>query len=190
MPGRGAVLALLLAIVFLPACARASGGLSGTRAPDFVIKDLKGSYTSLAGLRGSVVLIHFWATWCTPCKDELTRLDALQRKYSGKGLRVLALSLDTSEEGIRDFLKKHPVSLTVIQDRGSRVAKLYRVMPIPVSFLIDRRGTVVKKYAGSVDWLSPGLSAVVEGLLGMGEQGSGLTPASREFPPFRFPRDK
>lgn len=190
MPGRWIASALLLAIVFLPASAHASGGLTGARAPDFVMKDIKGNYTSLAGLRGSVVLVHFWATWCTPCKDELARLEALQEKYAARGLRVLAFSLDTSEEAIRDFIREHPVSYSVIHDRGARVAKLYGVKPIPVSFLIDKGGVLVEKYAGSRDWLSPGLSAEVEGLLGTGAQGSDLTPASREFPPFKFQRDK
>lgn len=182
-PLAGAVVVFLL--ILAPLCARAE--TPGSRAPDFTLKDLAGNYTSLTAHRGRVVLLHFWATWCAPCKDEIPLLDSLQKKYSQQGLSVLALASDSGEEAVREFLGETPVTYRVIHDRGAKVARSYGVLPIPVTFLINRQGVIVKRYAGGRDWLSPEITGEIERLLSAKDEGSALTPASRPVPPFVFP---
>jgi len=186
-PSKRALVVFLLVLAHLCAGAQARAETPGTRAPDFTIKDIQGNYTSLTAHRGKVVLLHFWATWCLPCKDEIPSLDSLQKKYSQKGLSVLALATDSSEEAVREFLRETPVTYRVIHDRGAKVAKTYGVLPIPVSFLIDMQGVVVRRYPGGRDWLSPEITVEIERLLSGKEEGSALTPASRPVPPFVFP---
>lgn len=186
-PSKGALVVLFLIFASLCAATQARAETSGSRAPDFTLKDLEGRYTSLTAHRGRVVLLHFWATWCVPCKDEIPSLDGLAKKYSRQGLSVLALASDSGEEAVREFLEETPVAYRVIHDRGSKVARMYGVLPIPVTFLIDRQGLIVKRYPGGRDWLSPGIVAEIERLLSVKDEGSALTPASRPVTPFAFP---
>lgn len=106
---------------------------------NFTLTDLDGRKWTLLGLRGKVVLVNFWATWCPPCRKEMPDLDALYRKFKGEGFVVLAIS-DEQRNTVRMFLSSHKVSYPVLLDPGDIVHKRFDVIGIPKSYLYDRNG--------------------------------------------------
>ena len=120
-------------------------------APDFSIKNLKGENVSLQNLRGKVVLIDFWATWCKPCVKSMPELQTLHEKYAAEGLAVLGISID--EQGAKKvpaFLEKHKITYAVGLDAGEKPAwEAYRVKVIPAMFLIDREGKIVQQWGAA-----------------------------------------
>lgn len=114
----------------------------GAKAKDFTVSALNGEKVSLAQLRGKVVLVNFWATWCAPCREELPQLAALQEKLQQRGFVVLAISVDNERENIAGFIKQNGIKLQAYWDRGKQVAKFYDPQTMPSSYLIDRNGVL------------------------------------------------
>ena len=114
----------------------------GKKAVEFSLPTVNGETVALQNLRGKVVLLNFWATWCAPCRDELPELARLQEKYRQRGLAVVAVSVDNEMENVRRFLKKHEVKLQVVWDKKKKAAEAYAVEKMPSSYLIDRNGVV------------------------------------------------
>jgi peroxiredoxin len=109
---------------------------------DFTLNDLDGKSWKLSDLKGKVVLVNFWATWCPPCNRELPDLEALYNQYEHEGLVVLAIS---DEEGARvqPFIKKQKLTYPILLDPGRKVNDLYEVEGIPKTFIYDRDGKIV-----------------------------------------------
>jgi peroxiredoxin/outer membrane lipoprotein-sorting protein len=122
--------------------------LAGRRAPDFTLDDMDGNPVNLASLRGKVVLIDFWATWCGPCLHELPIVNRLGEELRGKGLVVLGID-DEGEGEIRSFLKKHNYTFTVLHDSKRTVSELYGARVIPSTLVIGRDGVVVRHFVGA-----------------------------------------
>lgn len=139
------LLAVSVFILFLAACARAPAFLSGPApevgalAPDFSLKDLSGKNVRLSDLRGQVVLINFWATWCAPCREEMP---AIQSRYNRGGFAVLAIDFGESAEKIQGYFDEIGVSLPALLDQDGAVQELYRVRGYPTSFFVDGEGVV------------------------------------------------
>ena len=114
----------------------------GSRAPELGANDANGQRVTVAGLRGKVALIDFWASWCEPCKQELPVLDRLYRRHRERGLVVVGVNIDRSVDNMRRFLARTPVSFPVVHDAGQRIAGRYRPPRMPSSYLVDRRGVV------------------------------------------------
>ena len=135
-------------------CGQAAGQDASVRKPaaDFQLNDLNGNPIRLSGLKGKVVLLDFWATWCPPCRAELPHFKELYAQYQGKGLEVIGVSLDQGgEPGVRDFLKRNGIPYPVVMG-GENLAKLYGgIRGIPTTFLIDKQGRIVKQYVGYQD---------------------------------------
>jgi peroxiredoxin len=137
----------------------------GTSAPDFVASDLQGNPVSLADLRGQVVLLNIWATWCPPCREEMPSMERLYRAVGPEGLRVVAVSIDADggkidESGhaggdIAAFAKEMDLTFTIWHDPKGSIQRTYRATAVPESFLIDRDGTIIKKVIGGTEWDSP-----------------------------------
>lgn len=106
---------------------------------DFTLPDLNGKQWNLKELRGSVVLVNFWATWCPPCRKEMPDLEALFRRFGPKGLVILAIS-DEESGKVQPFIAEHHFSYPILLDPGRKVNELFRVEGIPKSFLYDREG--------------------------------------------------
>lgn len=127
--------------------------LSQDEAANFPFQDLKGNSYNLSKLKGKVVLIVYWATWCGPCKREIPGLNEIHEKYSPKGLQILAVSQDDSEDLVTEFLKEDAVGKTIKYPiiYGDPYVKLFgRMSAIPTLVLIDKEGNVVGKQEGSI----------------------------------------
>ena len=134
-----------------PAAAQADGWV-GKRAPDFRLEALGGGTVSLGGLRGKVVLVNFWATWCGPCKVEMPWLVDFQRRYARQGLVVVGISLDDgAPERVREFTKARNVNY-VVALKDAMVGKAYGgVRYLPQTFFVGRDGVIVGRSYGIID---------------------------------------
>jgi len=133
----------------------------GSSAPDFTVQDSEHTVT-LSRLRGQVVVLNFWATWCPPCVEEMPSLVEMQRRMKDKGVTVLAVSVDVDENAYRQFVKKHGVTLLTVRDPAQKVNGVYGTFKFPETYLIDRKGIMQRKFIGAIDWNS----AEVTDLLG------------------------
>jgi cytochrome c biogenesis protein CcmG, thiol:disulfide interchange protein DsbE len=130
----------------------------GTRAPDFQARDLEGNPVSLSELRGEVVLLNIWATWCGPCRDEMPSMERLHRELGPQGLRVLAVSVDGAPGAligggdVAGFAREYGLTFTIWHDPSGRIQRTYRTTGVPESFIIDRSGVIQKKVIGATEW--------------------------------------
>jgi peroxiredoxin len=120
-------------------------------APEFVLKDLAGRKIDLKQYRGKVVLLNFWATWCASCRVELPKFDAWQKKYSGDGLQVLAVSMDDAVPPVRKAVQRLHLDFPVVMGDAQLGESYGGVLGLPVTFLIDRDGRIAGKEEGAVD---------------------------------------
>jgi cytochrome c biogenesis protein CcmG/thiol:disulfide interchange protein DsbE len=156
-----AVLIILIALVIIGwfVMGRGTGSkiiMIGDRAPEFHLKTLDGGSVNLADLRGKVVMVHFWATWCPPCVEEMPTIDKLYRTLTGKDLMILAVSVDEGGEGaVRSFIQQNKLGLPVLLDPGGDVARLYGTYKFPETYIVDRQGVVRFKAIGPRDWTDP-----------------------------------
>jgi len=127
---------------FAEAMARLEAADAARQKADFTLADLQGKSWHLRDLRGKVVLVNFWATWCPPCRKEMPDLEALYDKYKEQGFVVLAIS-DEEAAKVAPFLAERKISYPVMLDPGRKVHKLYQVEGIPKSFVYDREGKMV-----------------------------------------------
>ena len=128
----------------------------GDRAPEFRLPAPDGRQVSLAELRGKVVMVHFWATWCPPCVEELPTLAKLQQDLTGADFAMLAVSVDEGGgEAVTAFLRKNRLSVPVLLNPDRSIANLYGTFKFPETYLVDREGIVRYKVIGSRDWSDP-----------------------------------
>lgn len=111
-------------------------------APDFTLKSDTGENIRLSELRGEVVLINFWASWCGPCRQEMPILSELHDKYKAMGFTVLAVNVEENSSKARKLLRDMPVSFPVLYDNDSNVSKQYNVVAMPSTVLVDRNGNM------------------------------------------------
>ena len=114
---------------------------------DFSLTDLQGKNWALHDLRGKIVLVNFWATWCQPCRQEMPDLDALYQRFKDQGLVVLAIS-DEDTNKVKPFITERPVTYPILLDPGRKINDAFRIDGIPKSFVYDREGKLV---AQSID---------------------------------------
>jgi cytochrome c biogenesis protein CcmG, thiol:disulfide interchange protein DsbE len=129
----------------------------GSAAPDFTVQDSQNKVT-LSQLRGQIVVLNFWATWCAPCVEEVPSLVAMQQRMKAKGVTVLAVSVDVDESAYRHFVKDHNVNLLTVWDPDQKSNALYGTAKFPETYVIDRNGVIRRKFIGAVDWTEPDIT--------------------------------
>ncbi len=111
-------------------------------APNFTLPNRSGDSVSLAGLKGQVVMINFWASWCGPCRQEMPQLEALYERYSDLGFTLLGVNVESDSKDALKWLQDTPVSFNVLFDTANKVSKLYDVVAMPSTVIIDKTGKV------------------------------------------------
>jgi cytochrome c biogenesis protein CcmG, thiol:disulfide interchange protein DsbE len=126
----------------------------GTAAPEFTVQDADRK-VDLQDFRGKILVLNFWATWCTPCVEEMPSLVQLQKKLGSKGITVVGVSVDVSAEAYQGFLKDHQIDFLTVRDPAHKSSDLYGTFKFPETYIIDRQGIVRRKFIGAVDWGQP-----------------------------------
>ena len=136
---------------------------AGEKAEDFPI-EITGA-THLSDLRGKVVVLNFWASWCPPCLEEAQSLNTLQQQIAGKGGVVLGISVDEDKDAYDKFLVDNHVVFPTYRDASKKTAADYGTSMYPETYLIDRHGRLARKIVGPQDWQSPEIMRSIEILL-------------------------
>ena len=138
----------------------------GYLAPRFTLRNLKGNLEGIDDHLGKVIIINFWATWCTPCVKEMPSFENLYRRFRSKGLTILAVSLDKSSSSkVQEFADKYKLSFPVLLDTDGVAEKLYPSFTIPFTYVVDKQGRVVARVDGGKNWESLETFEAVEHLL-------------------------
>ena len=158
------------------ACEKNPGPQVGELPPAFTLPDLNGNMHALADLRGRVVVLNYWATWCPPCLEEMPSLEKLHQALVSKGLSVIAVSVDERFGDIEAFVDRFGLSFLVLHDNGKKVSRRYQTFKYPETYIIDRNGRLKSKVVGPRDWASPTVIRDMVDLLSDGSSNSGETP--------------
>jgi thiol-disulfide isomerase/thioredoxin len=134
-------------------------------APRLVLMDLEGKSFDLADLRGRVVVVNFWATWCVPCRDELPSLQRLRDRMSGKPVEVITVNYGEMAERVRPFLEKEGLGLPVVLDTQKDAGREWGVGGLPMTFVVDAKGRGRYRAFGELDWSAGEALRLVEKLL-------------------------
>jgi peroxiredoxin len=134
-------------------------------ARDFEIMTLERIPLRLSKLRGRVVFVNFWATWCDPCKEEMPAMERLYQRFRERGLEVLALAVDAQVSRVRPFVREHGFTFTVGLDSRMAVANLYTVRALPSTFIVDRQGQLASAAMGPRPWDGAAARALFEAML-------------------------
>jgi thiol-disulfide isomerase/thioredoxin len=114
--------------------------------------DLNGNKIDTSSYAGNVVLVNFWAAWCTPCTDEIPKLIAFQEKYRAQGFRVIGISMEDKDSALREFYRKNKVNYPVVAG-NERIAEAYGgILGLPTSVLISRDGSIRARHPGLADF--------------------------------------
>ncbi|MGH7475701.1 MAG: peroxiredoxin family protein [Longimicrobiales bacterium] len=164
--------AMLLALL-LPlggACAApgdAAPPMAGDPAPDFAAPTLEGDTLALSELRGQVVLLNIWATWCPPCRNEMPALEQLHRDLAPAGLRLLGASIDDAkaEDQVRAFIAQLGITYTILLDPAAGSPEMFGAPGIPATYLIGRDGRLLKRWIGEIDPVSEAIRGPINDAL-------------------------
>ncbi len=122
----------------------------GKLAPDFVLVDMNGEKHQLSDYRGEGVFLNFWATWCKPCEREMPYIDNAYQYYKDKGVKVLTINVGESDVAVNNFIERHNLSFPVMIDKDGQVQTVYGINPLPITFLIDKNGILVRSHTGEL----------------------------------------
>ena len=155
--------------IVLALCALAAGIYLGwTRpvaTPDVNFIGVQGDRFTMSSLKGKVVLVNFWATWCAPCIEEMPSMQKLRDKIGLAGFEVLAVNYQEGQARINDFLKKRPLKLTIVRDADGAAKTAWGVKVFPSSFIVDTDGRIRYTVIGDVDWMSSKVESQIRELL-------------------------
>jgi peroxiredoxin len=138
----------------------------GEPAPNFQLRDMNGRVVSLSELRGKVVLLNFWATWCGPCRVEMPAMERLYRTYDRKDFEILAVSTDAQGAAVtRPFQEENKLTFPILHDSDFRVGLSYGARTLPMTFMVDRQGVVRQHIFGARDWEAPEAHQLIDMLM-------------------------
>lgn len=157
------VLTLVLA-GFIAFTLRDTSAQEGGPAPAFAITTDIGKQVTPTDFGGKVLVLNFWATWCSPCIQEIPSLDAFQKHFTGSGVVVVGVSIDKNAKKYRTFLDRVHVAFQTARDPESNISSEYGTFKIPETYII-KDGRIVRKFIGEEDWTSEDITRYVQGLL-------------------------
>jgi len=157
----------LLAALAFALSTQAAALESGAPVPQLALPrlDEPAQSLSLTGLRGNVVYVDFWASWCVPCRQSMPALDAMYRRNRGRGFSVVGVNKDVSRADAERFLKRVSVSFPLVRDTEDAVARAFGVKAMPSGYLVDRKGVVRKVHLGFTAETAAALETEIEALL-------------------------
>lgn len=140
----------------------------GMMAPDFSLPDLEGKARRLSDYRGKVVFLNFWATWCKPCKEEMPSMEILWENFKSEDFVMLAISMDrvTTKKDIPSFIESMKLTFPILTDSWGQTDKLYKLMGVPETYIIDQEGVLREKVIGPRDWTDKASLATIVQLVG------------------------
>jgi DsbE subfamily thiol:disulfide oxidoreductase len=171
----GAALTAIVACVTVASCTAKGDAATalkapaiGAPAPVYAAHDLDDKPTSLAALRGKVVVLNLWATWCLPCREELPQLVALHKEFAGQGVELVGVSVDAAGMGldVRDFMKEHDMTYPVWLDPEHQFALKFLTVGVPETFVVDRAGIIRYRKIGSLVRGDTTLASAIRSALG------------------------
>ncbi len=135
-------------------------------APDFQLTGMDGQDVRLSSLRGKVVILNFWATWCPPCREEIPSMNNLKKILTGSPVEIIAVNIEADGPAtVAKFIQQQPIEFTVAYDVAGIVHKQYGVSQYPETFIINKSGVVVEKVIGGIDWSAPQVVSYLKKLL-------------------------
>jgi len=167
-------LVILATLFSLTACSRkesspaakAAAPVESKPAPDITVTALNGASLKLSDLKGKVVMLNFWATWCPPCREEIPSMMKLNAAMAGKPFQMVAVSVDEGgKPAIENYFTTSKTELPAYTDPSGAASKTYGITGVPETFIIDKKGVIVKKVIGPAPWDGPEAIAFLEGLL-------------------------
>jgi DsbE subfamily thiol:disulfide oxidoreductase len=147
---------------------RAPGPPRTRVAPSFVLPDLQGKVVKMDDLRGKVVLVNLWTTWCPPCVQEMPTLEELSKKMAGRDFVLLAVSQDEDSRRVAPWIQERGLTFSVLLDERGMVGAALGISGYPETFIVDRQGRIVHHHIGYRNWSEPGIVLALKTLLDTG----------------------
>jgi peroxiredoxin len=148
------ILAGCLAL-FITSCGESPVANVGNPAPDFDTVDMKGDVWSLSKLKGRVVFLNFWATWCPPCREEMPSMQRLYAKLPKDKFIMIALFNKDKPAAVKNFVTKLGITIPILSDEYNFAGTKYGLTGLPETFIIDKQGVIREKFIGPAEWDSP-----------------------------------
>jgi peroxiredoxin len=154
----------VLYVFAMPTYRQGEPSIAGRTAPDFAM-ELDGKAMRLADLRGKVVVLNFWASWCPPCVEEMPSLIELHQRIESRGGMVLGVNLDDDQSAYERFVTEHNVVFPNHRDTSKTIPGVYGTAMYPETYILGRDGRIARKVVGPQDWTSPEMLSVLDTLL-------------------------
>jgi thiol-disulfide isomerase/thioredoxin len=141
--------------------------LSDGKAPIFKLETLQGDTLSLENFYGELLILHFWATWCKPCRREMPELEQLHRQLANKPVTILGISIDNENDGLKveNALKEINASFSNALSSSGKISKDYWAWGIPTSYFVDKEGRLLGRIRGNVEWTNSKMSELIHLLI-------------------------
>jgi len=168
---RQLLLCILVFVFFLAGCEKIAGQKKvkqmeiGKPAPDFVLKDAEGGTWQLSSLKGKVVFVNFWATWCQPCREEMPSMEALNKAMAGQPFQMLSIVFNDDLDMANSFARRLGATFPVLANPGTELTEAYMITGVPETFIIDASGILRHKFIGPYNWDTWEMRNLIMGLL-------------------------
>ena len=152
------LLCTLFFVFFLAGCENIAGLKKvkrmeiGKPAPDFMLQDASGNTWKLSSLKGKVVFVNFWATWCKPCREEIPSMEALNKAMSGQPFQMLSFVVNDDLDMANSFARRLGATFPVLANPSSELSEAYMITGVPETFLVDANGILRHKFIGPYNW--------------------------------------